>query len=188
VSVVPEPIVVRWTPQLSDLADAYEARRVPMGYRRRAFVMSGVLVGLCLLGISTRSEALLSPALTIGVLGLAVLPPGTARFLTRRSVKSIWKANPSLALPVEASLNADGLRFQNASSETRHDWSAFSGWIESENVLVLCLSNFKGAFITMPTRALTGAEVHQRLRALLTENLGPAMVTRAQVRSQQPVS
>ncbi|WP_161988581.1 YcxB family protein [Pedococcus bigeumensis] len=86
---------------------------------------------------------------------------------------------------MESSLSADGLRFQNASSETRHDWSAFSGWIESESVIVLCLSNFKGAFLTLPTRAITGADVHQRLRALLIEHLGPALVTRGQVRSQQ---
>jgi hypothetical protein len=188
VTVVPEPIVVCWTPQQSDLADAYEARRVPMGYRRRALIASGVLMVLCLLGIATRSEALLPTALTLGLLGLAFLPQGTGRFLTRRGARSLWKANPSLALPVEASLSADGLRFQNASSETRHDWSAFSGWIEAENVIVLCLSNFKGAFITMPTRALTGAEVHQRLRALLMEHHGPALVTRGQVRSQQLVS
>ncbi|TPG18057.1 YcxB family protein [Pedococcus bigeumensis] len=131
------------------------------------------------------SEALLPTALTLGLLGLAVLPQGTGRFLTRRGARSLWKANPSLALPVESSLSADGLRFQNASSETRHDWSAFSGWIESESVIVLCLSNFKGAFLTLPTRAITGADVHQRLRALLIEHLGPALVTRGQVRSQQ---
>lgn len=172
---MPEPLVVRWTPKRSDLEDAYEARRRPLGLRRREFLVSGTLAVLCLVGLATRSPTLMSTGVMLALTALAILFPQTARAATRLSVKSIWTANPLLALPVEATLSAEGLRYNNGSNDTRYEWSAFTTWIESERVMVLCLSNVKQAFLTIPVRGLERPEGLSRLRALLAEDLGPAM-------------
>ena len=69
-------VVLRWTPEFSDLMDAFEARRYALGYRRRAMM----LAWLCLLVAAVfMLYTLIAPAIS------TTFSPGWARLYEIRA-------------------------------------------------------------------------------------------------------
>jgi YcxB-like protein len=149
---VSRPVVLRWTPELPDLYDAFEARRYALGYRRRATIAAW---GCLLAAVVFMLFTLVAPAVVLVVIGLALILPSTGRVTARRTLRRLWADNPSLAEPAEATLTDNGVR-RRGGQETSWDWSAFPVWIETPDLFVLSMSEKRyGAFVTLPKR---GAE------------------------------
>jgi YcxB-like protein len=167
---VTRTIELRWTPELSDLMDAFEARRYALGYRRRAMM----LAWLCLLVAAVfMLYTLLAPAIVLVLIGLALAMPATGRLAARRSLRRLWASNPSLARPAEATLSDTGVSRRAADDETSWEWSAFPVWIETPELFVLSLSEKRyGAFVTLPKRGIEDKADVRAARELMLAGMG----------------
>ena len=164
-------VELRWTPEFSDLLDAFEARRYALGFRRRAMM----LAWLCLVAaVVFFLFTLLAPGVVLVLIGLVVATPATGRLMARRSLRRLWAANPSLAEPAEATVSDDGVCRRAADQETRWDWSAFPVWIETPELFVLSQSEKRyGAFVSLPKRGVEDAADVRTARELLLAGMGP---------------
>jgi len=164
-------VELRWTPELSDLLDAFEARRHALGFRRREWL----LAWLCLVvAVVFFLFTLLAPGLVLVLIGLVLATPATGRIMARRSLRRRWAANPSLAEPAEATLSEDGVRRRAADDETAWDWSAFPVWVETPELFVLSQSEKRyGAFVSLPKRAVDDADDVRTARELMLAGMGP---------------
>jgi hypothetical protein len=167
---VSQPVVLRWTPEFSDLMDAFEARRYALGYRRRAMM----LAWLCLLvAVVFFLYTLLAPGVVLVLIGLVVATPATGRIAARRNLRRLWNANPSLAEPVEATLSDQGVSRRSSDDETSWDWSAFPVWIETPELFVLSQSEKRyGAFVSLPKRGAADKADVRAARELMLSGMG----------------
>jgi hypothetical protein len=168
---VSQPVVLRWTPEFSDLMDAFEARRYALGHRRRAML----LAWLCLVvAVGFMLYTLLAPAMVLVLIGLVVAMPATGRITARRNLRRLWNADPSLSEPVEVTLSDVGVRRQSEDDETSWDWSAFPVWIETPELFVLSQSEKRyGAFVSLPKRGADEPADVKAVRELLLAGMGP---------------
>jgi hypothetical protein len=164
-------VVLRWTPEFSDLMDAFEARRYALGYRRRAML----LAWLCLAAaVVFMLYTLVAPALVLVLIGLVVATPATGRIAARRNLRRLWSTNPSLAEPAEATLTEEGVRRRSADDETSWGWSAFPVWIETPELFVLSQSEKRyGAFVSLPKRGADDPTDVKAVRELMLAGMGP---------------
>jgi hypothetical protein len=168
---VSQPVVLRWTPEFSDLMDAFEARRYALGHRRHAMM----LAWLCLLVAAVfMLYTLVAPAIVLVLIGLVLALPATGRLAARRNLRRLWAANPSLAEPAEATLSDEGVRRRAAEDETSWDWSEFPVWIETPELFVLTRSEKRyGAFVSLPKRGLEEPADVKAVRELMLAGMGP---------------
>jgi hypothetical protein len=173
VSRVSSPVELRWTPEFYELVDAFEARRYALGFRRRAWLMAWLCLGAA---IVLMLFTLLIPAVVLVLVGLVVATPATGRFLGRRSLLRLWRANPSLAEPAEASVSGSGVSRRAAHDEASWEWSAFPVWIETPELFVLSESEQRyGAFVTLPKRGAEDREDVVTLRNLMLAGMGTGL-------------
>ncbi|HET6938256.1 MAG TPA: YcxB family protein [Nocardioides sp.] len=164
-------VVLRWTPELDDLLDAFEARRYALGFRRRELM----LAWLCLVvAVVFFLFTLLAPGVVLVLIGLVLAWPGTGRIMARRTLRRLWAANPSLAEPAEATVSDDGVRRRAADDETGWDWSAFPVWIETPELFVLSQSEKRyGSFVSLPKRGTDDPADVRTARELMLAGMGP---------------
>jgi hypothetical protein len=164
-------VELRWTPELYDLVDAFEARRYALGFRRRELM----LAWLCLVvAVVFFLFTLLAPGVVLVLIGLVLAFPPTGRIMARRTLRRLWAANPSLAEPAEATLSDDGVRRRAADDETSWDWSAFPVWIETPELFVLSQSEKRyGSFVSLPKRAVDDPADVRTARELMLAGMGP---------------
>lgn len=164
-------MVLRWTPEFSDLMDAFEARRYALGHRRRAMM----LAWLCLLVAAVfMLYTLVAPAIVLVLIGFVLALPATGRLAARRNLRRAWAANTALAEPAEATLSDEGV-IRRAAEELSHwEWSAFPVWIETPELFVLSQSEKTfGTFVSLPKRGLEEPADVKAARELMLSGMGP---------------
>ncbi|HEV2295238.1 MAG TPA: YcxB family protein [Tepidisphaeraceae bacterium] len=117
-----------------------------------------------------QSESLLS-ALTPWVVVFLVLWFVIFRFL-RGATRRAWDAQPQLRLPQTLEQTERGLRFDDGRSTHDYAWSAFTKFRESENVMLLYLSDL--GFEIIPKRAFADAAQFGAFRALISQHVPSA--------------
>jgi hypothetical protein len=164
-------VVLRWTPELDDVLDAFEARRHALGFRRRELM----LAWLCLVvAVVFFLFTLLAPGVVLVLIGLVLAWPATGRIMARRTLRRLWAGNPSLAEPAEATVSDDGVRRRAADDETDWDWSAFPVWIETPELFVLSQSEKRyGSFVSLPKRGMDDPADVRTARELMLAGMGP---------------
>jgi hypothetical protein len=162
---VDEPVVLRWTLQRAEWAEAGRA-----GNRR--WLVSWIITGLSGAGLVGVGVLLLvgRPALPLG--GVCLILAGLLAWASQ-PIKSqvIWSRTPTAHAPVVAVVSSRGIRvaatgWVNAVTLT---WSAFEPVIETSRTFRLTVAgpNNRDRFFCLPKRALTDPAQLPQLRALL---------------------
>jgi hypothetical protein len=175
-----DPIELRYTITSEDLVDVVAA--LARDRQRRSLIAICTVGALFLLveGAFAVAETLeRSPDMTLIVVGiflvvvLAVVGFGwlanrfTSSLLHRWQARLIWRANPWMSQPVEATVTDQGLQLRNTAMEMRSDWSQYPLYRETDRSFVLLASKRLGATIlVLPKRGLDGVDPAQ-LRHLL---------------------
>jgi YcxB-like protein len=168
-----EPLTLHWLPVEDDLRRAYDARRYALGFRRRELVM---VAGLMVAGVLVAVLGQPVVAVVLAVVAVVFAFPATGAALASRSIHRLWRANPFLAEPAEASLTDDGYHQHSDNRDISLAWKSFSTWIDAPEALVLNLSGKQnGASITIPDRAASDPAELEAVRALLRDHLGDAV-------------
>jgi uncharacterized protein YneF (UPF0154 family) len=167
---VTRSVALRWTPEFGDLEEAFEARRYALGYRRRAWLAAW----LCLLAAAVLMLfTLLIPGVLLVLVGLVLAAPSTGRLIARRQLRRLWKDNPGIAEPAEATVSDAGVRRRSADDDTTWEWSAFPVWIETPELFVLSQSEQRyGGFVTLPKRGAEDPAQVPALRDLMLAGMG----------------
>jgi hypothetical protein len=170
---VSRSVALRWTPEFGDLMEAFEARRHALGYRRRAWLAGWLcLVVAAVLMLFT----LLIPGVLLVFVGLVVALPATGRVMARRSLRRLWKDNPGIAEPAEATVSGTGVRRRSGDDEVSWEWSAFPVWIETPELFVLSRSDQRyGAFVSLPKRAAGDPDDIAAVRDLMLAGMGAGL-------------
>jgi YcxB-like protein len=170
---VSRSVALRWTPEFGDLEEAFEARRYALGFRRRAWVVAW----LCLLAAAVLMLfTLLIPGVLLVLVGLVMAAPSTGRVIARRNLRRLWKDNPGIAEPAEATVSDTGVHRRSADDETSWEWSAFPVWIETPDLFVLSQSEQRyGAFVSLPKRAVDDRDDVAAVRDLMLGGMGAGL-------------
>lgn len=160
-------IRLRWTPELADLWDAYQARRRRglEGWMDRS--MSVLLLASAFLLALGGYPAWAVAFGVVGALSWFNLPTRLRLFLT-------WRSSPALRSPTEATASGAGLRYSATDWTGELDWQRFARFVETERSFVLFVGQgWRNPMVVLPKRGLAGDDP-ERLRALLTERVKPA--------------
>jgi hypothetical protein len=89
-----------------------------------------------------------------------------ATFRQFRAQKSLWTGNPLLQRPKNAEIVATGITISDDSARLEYQWSAFSKYRETKNLLVLFFG--PSTYLMIPKRAFGSAQELDAMRAMAT--------------------